>query len=108
MYLIYGQITKSVVKNSNRVAIENFVDFIVVFCQFTQVSISPLMNLVTNSFRIELKRAVYKTIGRRTDIDGTFDSTKNGKTRRNVNTVQVQEMKTRFNNRNAVHIETIE
>jgi hypothetical protein len=102
IYLIYGQITKSYAKSSNRVAIENFVDFVVVFCQFTQVSISPLMNLVTNSFRIELRRAVYKTIGRRNDIDGTSNST------RNVNTNQVRQMRTRFNNTNAVHIETIE
>jgi len=108
IYLIYWQITKSVVKSSNRVAIENFVASVAQFCTYTQVSISPLMNVVTNSFRIELKRAVYKTIGRRTDIDVTSDSTRNGKTRRNVKTIQVREMRTRFNNRNAVHIETIE
>ncbi len=63
IYLIYQEITQSNIKTSNQIIIEQFIFFIVLFCQFIQVTISPLINLVSNSFRIEFKRVINKMIG---------------------------------------------
>jgi hypothetical protein len=97
--LVYGQITKSNFKTSNQVLIEQFVYFVAIFCQFVQVSISPLMNLITKSFRSELKRAVSNLTGRtqrQSHIDTSFSQT------RHLNTIKMREMTVRSRNTHAI------
>jgi hypothetical protein len=57
LYLIYKQITQFSIKTSDQVLVEQFIQTVVYFCQFIQVSISPLLNFTTKTFRKELKRA---------------------------------------------------
>ncbi|CAF1215803.1 unnamed protein product [Adineta ricciae] len=91
-YLIYSQTTKYMIKSSNQTLIEQFVYFIVIFCQFVQVNLSPLMNLISKSFRLELKRTFYRVIHQEHQIHRSLVQTRNG------NTIQIQEMMTRQNN----------
>ncbi|CAF0846074.1 unnamed protein product [Adineta steineri] len=62
LYLVYKEITKSNIKSSNQLIIEQFIQSIVYFCQFIQISISPLLNLIIKTFRYELKQALNKII----------------------------------------------
>lgn len=62
LYLIYEEITSARIKTSDQLIIEQFVQSVVYLCQFIQVSISPLLNLSTKTFRIELKRALNRII----------------------------------------------
>lgn len=99
IYLVYGEITKYYVKNSNQILIEQFIYFIAIFCQFIQVSISPLMNLITKTFRIEFIRAIYKLFrirSRRDQLDTVFSQTKNN------NTLKLMQITTYFNNANTI------
>ncbi|CAF3752479.1 unnamed protein product [Adineta steineri] len=105
LYLVYAQITNSNIKSSNQILIEQFVYFIVIFCQFTQVCISPLMNLISNSFRKEFQLALKKMVRRRrqqrrNEIGVFCNHTKN------VNTIHKPEMTARSNN-NANHIQPL-
>jgi hypothetical protein len=61
-YLIYKQITQSSIKTSDRLLIEQFIQTVVSFCQFIQVSISPLLNFTTKTFRNDLKQVWNKII----------------------------------------------
>jgi len=89
IYLIYQEITQSNIKSTNRIIIEQYVFFFVLFCQFIQVTVSPLINMVSNSFRIELKRAIKKIIGQDpTNVPHRqIRSTMIIKMRRNINAV---------------------
>ncbi|CAF0845127.1 unnamed protein product [Adineta steineri] len=62
LYLVYKEITKSNIKSSNQLIIEQFIQSVVYFCQFIQISISPLLNLIIKTFRYELKQALNKII----------------------------------------------
>ncbi|UJR29469.1 hypothetical protein I4U23_010681 [Adineta vaga] len=92
LYLIYSEITKYRIKSSNQILIEQFIYFITIFCQFIQVSLSPLINLSTKSFRNELKRILYQIIGKTYETNGSLVLT------RNVNTIQMKEIIPRQNN----------
>ena len=60
LYFIYQEATNSNNKTTDRIIIDRFILFIVLFFQFIQVSVSPVLNLLTNTFRIEIRRIFYK------------------------------------------------
>ncbi|CAF1326430.1 unnamed protein product [Adineta steineri] len=58
IYYLYEVITSSTIKSSNRVAIENFVFFIVSLLGHAEGAAFPWINLMTSGSRTELKQAI--------------------------------------------------
>jgi len=80
-YLIYKQITSVYQQTSNQIIIGQFIQSTAYFCQFMQVSISPLLNLITKTFRKELKRALNRIRRRnnRLHVTGSIDMQRTGR-----------------------------
>lgn len=75
LYLIYQEATKFNVKTTDRIVTDRFIFFVVLFCQFVQVSVSPALNSTTRTFRVELQRSVCWIFRR--NITSPHDDTRN-------------------------------
>ena len=73
-YFIYKQITNFNSKTSDRIKIEQFIQSVVYFCQFIQISFSPLLNLTSKTFRNELKQ-IWNKIMRKVNQPSTIERT---------------------------------
>jgi hypothetical protein len=71
---MYKEITKFNSKTSDRITIEQFIQGVVYFCQFIQISFSPLLNLTSKTFRKELKQA-WNKITRKVNQPSTIERT---------------------------------